>query len=101
MNDSPVARDVEKPEISEDAKGIALVCLKNEWWTKSKIAFPGIKSDRELLIKRLAYWIEHMEGDIKFEAPLTAYYIRREAVMYFDWVIQESENRKLALAQEG
>lgn len=85
-----------KPDISEDAKAIARVCCQNDWWTKNKVAFPEVKTERELLIRRLAYWLEHMEGDIKYEAPLTASIIHREAILFFDWAIHEAEERKVA-----
>ena len=89
---------ISKPVISQDAKAIALVCCQDDWWIKNKVAFTGVKTDRDLLIKRLSYWLEHMEGDINHEAPLTASIIRSEAISYFDWVIQEAERRTVANA---
>lgn len=71
-------------DIEKYAHNICLKLVDNKFFDEQGVVFEGIKTQRELLIKRLNWWINNMEGDIKNEAPMTATLLGQSVMKFFD-----------------
>ena len=71
-------------DIEKYAHSICLKLVDNNFFDEQGIVMKGIKTQRELLIKRLGWWMTNMEGDIINEAPMTATLIGKHVMAFFD-----------------
>lgn len=71
-------------DIEKYAHSICLNLVDNSFFENQGVVFDGIKTQRELLVKRLGWWMKNMEGDILSEAPMTATMIGNVVMEFFD-----------------
>lgn len=71
-------------DIQKYAHKICLKLVDNKFFDEQGVLFEGVKSQRELLLKRLQWWLTNMDGDIMQEAPMTATLIGKAVMDFFD-----------------
>lgn len=71
-------------DIEKYAQSICLKLIDNKLFNELNVSFEGVKTQRELLVKRLNWWMNNMEGEITSEAPMTATMLGKAVMAIFD-----------------
>lgn len=82
----------------QHAKAIALKLVDNKWWEEisaidKKARFGPQSTERELLLKRLQYWMVNMEGDMSSEAPMYSVILAKNVMNIIDRAISNGQSK--------
>lgn len=71
--------------INESAKRILLSIVDNKTFIELGVSFNNVKTERELVINRLNWWLDNMEPEMKTEAPLSTSLISNQVMKLYDF----------------
>ena len=81
-------------DIEKYAMGILQQLSDNKIFNDLEVKFENVKTDRELVVKRLHWWMKNMEGDIMAEAPMTCITISQQVMRFYDLLTDKDKPKK-------